>query len=53
MSDRGTPSFEAGQRWQPRVGAELQWVLGVGYGRPVDLESRMGALRVVADALYK
>lgn len=41
------------QRWRPRPRAELERVLGVGYGLPVDLESRMGALRVVADALSK
>ncbi len=55
----GTPLLESetdtsGRRhWRPRSRAELERLLGMGYGRAVDLESRMGALRVAADGLSK
>ncbi|HLI11305.1 MAG TPA: hypothetical protein VKY65_06865 [Alphaproteobacteria bacterium] len=54
---RGTPLLElrrdATDRscWQPRPLEELERVLSAGYGVPIDLGSRMGALDAVARAL--
>src|SRR5579875_203603 len=53
----GTPLLERDDnavgrsRWRPRPRAEIERLLSIGYGMPVDLGSRMSALQVVADAI--
>jgi hypothetical protein len=50
LPESETEGFDR-RHWRPRSRAELERVLAIGYGLLVDLESRMGALRVVANAL--
>jgi hypothetical protein len=50
---RGVPLLERDRlgRWRPRDEVVLDRLLSIGYGEPFELGSRLGKLRVVADAL--